>query len=145
MTILLTLLATYLFVCLILFVFQSRFVFFPDRALVATPQSAGLDYQDVFFKTEDGVMLHGWHVPAPGARDVLLFFHGNAGNVSHRLDSIRIFHTLGFSVFIIDYRGYGKSAGRMGEAGSYKDARAALRYVTGDLGVGLDHIIYFGR
>ena len=76
---------------MLLYIFQTRLVFFPDRRLIATPKHIGLDYDDVFFKTEDGVRLHGWFVPVEGAKDVLLFFHGNAGNISHRLDSIRIF------------------------------------------------------
>jgi fermentation-respiration switch protein FrsA (DUF1100 family) len=145
MTIVLVLLGAYLFVCLLLFIIQTRLVFFPDRRMISTPAHAGLDYRDVFFETEDGVTLHGWFVPAEGAADVLLFFHGNAGNISHRLDSIRIFHNLGLSVFIIDYRGYGKSQGRIGEAGTYKDARAARRYLVEELGIEQENVVYFGR
>jgi len=145
MTILLALLGTYVFVCLALFVLQSRLVFYPDRQLVATPRHAFLDFEDVFFETEDGLRLHGWFVPSDEPGDVLLFFHGNAGNISHRLESIRIFHDMGLSVFIIDYRGYGRSEGRISERGSYKDARAALRYLTEKRGISTENILYFGR
>ena len=145
MTILLALLGAYLLACVLVFVFQPRLVFFPDREIVASPKHIGLDFEDVFFKTEDGVRLHGWFVPAEGAGDVLLFFHGNAGNLSHRLDSIRIFHDLGLSVFIIDYRGYGRSGGRIDEKGTYRDARGAFRYLTEERQIEPSNIIYFGR
>jgi fermentation-respiration switch protein FrsA (DUF1100 family) len=145
MTIVLALLGAYVLACVLVFVFQTRLVFFPDRRLVASPKHIGLDYESVFFETEDGVRLHGWFVPAEDAADVLLFFHGNAGNISHRLDSIRIFHDLGLSVFIIDYRGYGASEGRLGESGTYRDARGAFRYLTEERRVAPSNIIYFGR
>jgi fermentation-respiration switch protein FrsA (DUF1100 family) len=145
MTILLALLGAYLFACALVFVFQPRLVFFPDRQVTLSPKHIGLDYEDVFFKTEDNVRLHGWFVPVEGAEDVLLFLHGNAGNISHRLDSIRIFCSMGLSVFIIDYRGYGRSAGRIGEEGSYRDARAAHRYLTEERQIDPANIIYFGR
>ena len=145
MTIVLALLGAYLLACVLVFVFQARLIFFPDRRLVASPKHIGLDYESVFFEAEDSVRLHGWFVPAEDAADVLLFFHGNAGNISHRLDSIRIFHDLGLSVFIIDYRGYGASEGRVGEKGTYRDARAAYRYLTEERRVDPSNIIYFGR
>ena len=62
----------------------------PGRELTASPADIGLDYEDVFIETDDGVTLHGWYIGAPSSR-VLLFFHGNAGNISHRLASIRQF------------------------------------------------------
>lgn len=145
MTTLLVLVAAYLAACVVLFVFQSRFVFFPERSVLATPENAGLEYRDVFLETDDGVRLNGWYVPGADSADVLLFFHGNAGNMSHRLDSIRLFYNLGLSVLIIDYRGYGRSGGRMNEQGSYRDARAAFRYLVNDMGIEPANIIYFGR
>lgn len=145
MTILFSLVGAYALVCLLLFIFQARFVYFPDRGLVATPQHVGLEYTDVFFKTEDGVTLHGWYVPVEGAKNLLLFFHGNAGNISYCIDSIRTFHDLGLAVFTIDYRGFGRSGGRISEDGTSKDARAALRHVTSELGFDSRHLIYCGR
>jgi uncharacterized protein len=116
----------------------------PDRSLRATPRDIGLAYQDVTLQTDDGVDLHGWFVPGSGER-VLLFFHGNAGNISHRLGSIAVFNDLGLSVLIIDYRGYGDSAGRPSEAGTYRDAEAAWRYVTQTRGIAPERIVVFGR
>jgi uncharacterized protein len=124
---------------------QPAMIFFPSRALAATPADWGLDYQDVELTAADGVALHGWYLPRAGARRVLLFFHGNAGNISHRRESIEIFHRLGLDVFIVDYRGYGRSAGRPSEAGLYRDADAAWEYLTRARGVRDADIVVFGR
>lgn len=126
---------------------QDRMLYIPDmpgRALDATPADAGLEYEDVSIETDDGVMLHGWFVPG-GSDRVLLFFHGNAGNISHRLESISRFHDLDLSVLIIDYRGYGQSGGRTTEAGTYRDAEAAWRYLVEKRGLRPDQIVIFGR
>jgi fermentation-respiration switch protein FrsA (DUF1100 family) len=135
----------YVLVCLFAFVFQKKLVFFPDRAIAADPERAGMPFEDVFFNAGDGVRLHGWFVPSAETDMVVLFFHGNAGNISHRLESIRIFHDLGLSVFIIDYRGYGRSGGSVDEAGTYADARAARSYLVEDRNVAPENIVYFGR
>jgi fermentation-respiration switch protein FrsA (DUF1100 family) len=76
---------------------------------------------------------------------VVLFCHGNAGNISHRLDSIRLFHELGLSVLIFDYRGYGQSSGKPTEKGTYRDADAAWHYLVTLRGILPGHIILFGR
>jgi fermentation-respiration switch protein FrsA (DUF1100 family) len=144
----------YVVLGLLLYLFQGSMVFLanlPGRALDATPADAGLDYEDVNFDTADGERLHGWYVPAfvpaPAgqARGVLLFFHGNAGNISHRLDSIAIFNRLGLDVLIIDYRGYGRSTGKPTEAGTYRDAQAAWDYLRQARGVAPGRIVVFGR
>jgi fermentation-respiration switch protein FrsA (DUF1100 family) len=129
----------------LMFFFQNRLVYFPLSRLALTPAAKGLIYEDVWFETSDGVKLFGWFVPAEPARGVLLFFHGNAGNISHRLDSIEQFHRLGLSVFIIDYRGYGRSEGRPSEQGTYLDAEAAWRYLVEERQVRPDKIVIFGR
>lgn len=82
---------------------------------------------------------------ASRAPRVVLFFHGNAGNVSHRVESIQIFHEMGMSVFIFDYRGYGRSGGRASERGTYVDARAAYRYLVDEKGIDPDDVVFFGR
>jgi len=84
-------------------------------------------------------------VPAADAAGVVLFLHGNAGNISHRLDSIEIFHQLGLDVLIIDYRGYGESTGSPGEAGTYTDAQTAWDYLVGERGIAPGRIVVFGR
>lgn len=124
---------------------QPTMVFLPLARLEATPAQWGLEYEDVSIQTADGVQLHGWFVPSPGADCVLLFFHGNAGNISHRRESIEIFHRLGLSVLIIDYRGYGASGGRPTEAGLHLDAAAAWDYLVEQREVSPDRIIVFGR
>ena len=126
---------------------QSRMVYLPGvpgRSLTVTPIDVGMDYQDVFIETADGVTLHGWFVVGRSSQ-VLLFFHGNAGNISHRLESIRQFRDLGLSVLIIDYRGYGQSGGNTTERGIYRDADAAWRYLTEDRGMSASDIVVFGR
>ncbi|MGB5623101.1 MAG: alpha/beta hydrolase [Gammaproteobacteria bacterium] len=132
---------------LFMYLMQGRMLYLPDvpgRKLIMTPEYAGLDFEDVRIGTADGVSLHGWFIPGESER-VLLFFHGNAGNISHRVDSIRQFHQLGLSVLIIDYRGYGESGGRTTEAGIYRDAEAAWDYLIGTRDVQPDQIILFGR
>jgi uncharacterized protein len=125
--------------------FQSRLVYFPTRAIDATPAHIGLPYEEVHLTTADAVRLHGWFVPAEAARGTVLFLHGNAGNISHRLHSLRFFHQLGYETLIIDYRGYGLSAGRPSEAGTYRDAQAAWHHLVEERGVPPDRIVLFGR
>lgn len=129
----------------LLYVIQDRLVYFPERELAGTPRDRGLDYEELNLVTDDGVRLHAWFVPAPEARAVLLYFHGNAGNISHRLDRIGLFHNLGLSVLIVDYRGYGRSTGRPSEAGTYQDALAAWRHLTVERRVPPEKIVLFGR
>lgn len=123
---------------------ERALIYFPGRELIASPATLGLTYRDVWFHAEDGVRLHGWHIP--GRLPVtLLWCHGNAGNISDRLDNIREIHRrLGLGVFIFDYRGYGRSDGRPTEAGLYLDARAAREALIRE-GVPAERIVYFGR
>jgi fermentation-respiration switch protein FrsA (DUF1100 family) len=140
--------AGYLLLVALMYAMQSRLVHLPNlpgRTLTATPADVGLDYRSVRIEAADGVELHGWFVPAEDARGTVLFFHGNAGNISHRLDSLRIFNDLGVNTFIIDYRGYGESAGSPSEQGLYRDAEAAYRYLTEQEGIPPERIVAFGR
>ena len=134
--------------CLYLFLMQSRLIFYPNlpsRKLISSPADIGLQYESVSIKTSDQVTLHGWFVPASEEKGVLIFFHGNAGNISHRLDSLRIFHDLGLSTLIIDYRGYGQSEGDISEHGTYLDAEAAWNYLTEIKNIPSQKIAVFGR
>jgi fermentation-respiration switch protein FrsA (DUF1100 family) len=121
------------------------FVFMPTARLDYTPAALNFHFEDVTLTTSDNVRLHGWYIPVPNARATLLFFHGNAGNISHRLSSIKIFHDLGLSVFILDYRGYGKSEGRATIDGTKLDALAAWQWLTEDKEIPADKIVAFGR
>lgn len=143
-----SLLAIYVGVGLFLFLFQSRMIYYPElpgREIIATPAAIGLEYEQVTLVTEDRIKLHGWFTPAESERGVVLFFHGNAGNISHRLDSLRIFNALGYSSFIFDYRGYGRSEGKPTEQGTYLDAEAAWRYLVEQRNRAPQEIVYFGR
>lgn len=126
-------------------VVERFFIYFPDRELEANPTARGLEFEDVFFRSDDGVRLHGWFVS--GSRNVTwLWFHGNAGNISHRLENMRLLRDeLGVSVFLFDYRGYGRSEGTPSEEGTYRDAEAALAYLRDQDGVHRDRVVYFGR
>jgi fermentation-respiration switch protein FrsA (DUF1100 family) len=140
-------LACYLLLALVVYLMQARMLYLagvPGRSLDRTPADIGAGYRDEYFETADGVRLNGWYIPGDSDR-VLLFFHGNAGNISHRLESIRQFLALGLSVFIIDYRGYGQSEGRTTEQGIYRDAEAAWRHLTETYGVPAGRIVVFGR
>ncbi len=130
---------------IIFYFFQSRFVFFPSRQIDATPDDIGLPFEPVEIQTSDGVKITGWFVPARNAGGTILFFHGNGGNISHRLDSLHIFNELGLATLIIDYRGYGRSEGKVGENGIYLDAEAAWKYLVEQRGTDPDKIILFGR
>ena len=131
--------------CLYLFLMQGRMIFYPTGKLVASPADMGLDYESVSLTTSDRVKLHGWFIPAKDEGGTVLFFHGNAGNISHRLDSLKIFHELGLSILIIDYRGYGRSEGSISEQGTYLDGEAAWNYLVGTKKIPAGKIIIFGR
>jgi fermentation-respiration switch protein FrsA (DUF1100 family) len=135
----------YIGLAVVLFFFQAHFIYFPTRAMAVRPTLIGLDYEDIRFETTDGVSLSGWYVPVEESKKIVLFFHGNAGNISHRLESIALFHKLGFNVFIIDYRGYGQSQGRISEQGTYLDAEAAWHYLVEERHIEPENIIFFGR
>jgi fermentation-respiration switch protein FrsA (DUF1100 family) len=133
-----------------LFFAQSYLVYFPQtgRDFIATPEQRGLAYEPVVLQTKDGMTLHGWFVPAPAAMGVMgtvLFLHGNAGNISHRIDYLTMFHGLGYQTFIFDYRGYGQSSGTPSESGTYIDAEAAWNYLVEEKGIQPNRIALFGE
>jgi len=138
----------YALLCIFLFLLQGRLLYYPDlggRQLRGSPADIGLEYESVTLVTGDDVRIHGWFIDARPQRGTLLFFHGNAGNISHRLDSLRIFNRLGLATLIIDYRGYGRSGGRISEKGTYLDAEAAWQYLTKTRGIDPQQIVVFGR
>src|SRR5688572_23151275 len=145
--ILCSVLIAYALILLLVFVFQSRLVYFPHvaRELVTTPRAAGLDFEEVRLRTADNVMLHGWWVPVREPRGAVLIFHGNAGNISHRLGYLTMFSGLGYSTLIIDYRGYGKSAGGPREEGTYRDAEAAWLHLSEARMIRPEDIVIFGE
>lgn len=136
----------------LLYVFQSRMLYLPHiggTGLAGKPADIGLAFEEVRLTTDDGVSLHGWFVPASGPggapRRVVLHVHGNGGNISHRLDLIRVLHGLGVDVLLFDYRGYGRSEGHPSEDGTYRDARAAWDYLVERRGYAPGEIVLFGH
>ena len=124
---------------------DKQIIFFPDKDITQTPADVGLPYEDISFTAADGTRLHGWFAPGAGA-DTLLWFHGNAGNISYRVQNILILNRrLRVNVFIFDYRGYGHSEGSPSERGLYADADAALTYLQSRPDVDPNRIILFGR
>jgi len=127
------------------YVQQPHMVFYPLRKIEQTPDQWGMKYQNVTLSSTAGHKIHGWYIPGKNPNRVLLFFHGNGGNISHRQDSIEIFHHLGLNVFIIDYQGYGKSEGTPGEQAMYDDGRAAFDYLATARKFPKKDIVVFGR
>lgn len=144
-TVIISIALGYLGLVAFVYVRQPKMLYFPTGEIEQTPAAIGLFFDEVKLKTSDGLTIAAWHVPAPDARAVLLFCHGNGGNISHRLDSIRIFHDLGLSVLIFDYRGYGRSEGTPTEKGTYLDAEAAWNFLVKEKGIDPARIIIFGR
>ena len=135
----------YVAVCVILYVAQPWFVFFPSREYGFTPTDIGLAFDDLTLTTSDGLAIAAWYVPHPAATGTVLFCHGNAGNMSDRLVTIQALHALGYNVLIFDYRGYGRSQGSPDEEGTYLDAQAAWRYLTQTLGESPQRVVVAGR
>jgi fermentation-respiration switch protein FrsA (DUF1100 family) len=131
---------------------EKGLIFHPDKGNdTATPDIYGIKYDDVTFRTEDGLNLHGWFIPGKKSSPdedlhTLLWFHGNAGNINHRLGNLKMLHErVPVNVFIIDYRQYGRSEGKISEKGTYIDARAALAYLHSRKEINREKIIFFGR
>lgn len=126
---------------------ERSLIYYPTRPIEATPEEYGLAFQDVRVTAEDGVGLHGWYVPGP--RPVtLLWCHGNAGNISHRVPNLRLMHDrLGVGVLLFDYRGYGRSEGEPSEVGTYRDARAFRSWLRrmAPASSSAFPVVYFGR
>lgn len=119
-------------------------LFFPAADLYRSPASGGLDFEDVHFDS-GGNTLHGWYMPASGEK-VVLWMHGNAGNIADRLDqAVDMKRALGVSSFMFDYRGYGRSGGKPTEAGLYEDAQAAFNWLTESRGIDPGKIILYGH
>jgi fermentation-respiration switch protein FrsA (DUF1100 family) len=143
-------LLVYLGLAALIYFKQSSLVFLPemDRGFRASPADIGLPFTPLSLATTDGETLDGWFVPAGtkrASRGLVIFFHGNAGNMGHRMDYLRMFHNLGLATLIIDYRGYGRSSGTPSEDGTYLDAATAWRHATEVLGFAANRIVLYGE
>jgi len=135
----------YLVTAMLLYALQSRMLYFPQREISMTPADVRLDYEPVTFAADDDTQISAWWVPAERSKATVLFCHGNAGNISHRLATLAVFNRLAFSTLIFDYRGYGQSEGKPTEEGTYLDAEAAWRYLTDKRGIAPGRIVIYGR
>ena len=136
----------YIAICLILLWGQKRFIFIPDRQIRATPAKYKLDYQDIWIDIQQE-KIHGWWIPSTQeSAPTILYFHGNASNNGDVVDNAAIFHQLGLSVLLIDYRGYGKSSPTFpSETIVYQDATAAWRYLTETRKIKHNNIFVYGH
>jgi fermentation-respiration switch protein FrsA (DUF1100 family) len=125
----------------------NALLYFPTRALDGTPAAVGLPHVELDIPTVDGERLHGWWIPSPRRPPTahVLYFHGNGGNISHRLDAARSLADAGLDVLLFDYRGYGRSTGSPDEAGTYRDARAARAALVAQPGVDAAAVLYLGE
>lgn len=123
---------------------ERSFLYFPERALVTIPAEVGLVAEELWLQATDGVRLHGYWLPGRGER-ALVWYHGNAGNVSHHLATARLLmDRFGLDMLLVDYRGYGRSQGQPSEAGLYHDG-LALYAATVARGYRPEQIVLFGR
>jgi predicted alpha/beta-fold hydrolase len=135
--------------------YQDMLLYYPEqpesaRVFVQTPNTLGLPYQNVYLTTQDGVRINGYLIMQPSERiktsPTVLYFHGNAGNIGHRLHNAQALYSLcGANVLLLEYRGYGKSEGTPSEAGMRLDAQAAMEYLLDHSDVDSNQIIIFGR
>lgn len=140
----------YLSICIALLFWQNRLIFVPSPIIEYTPSDLGLVYEDVWLLLSNRVAkperLHGWWIPTANSGDVLLYLHGNGKNVSANLEHAQRLHQLGFSVFLFDYRGYGRSEGNFPtESGVYRDAQAAWNYLVEQRGIPPENIFLYGH
>ncbi len=140
------LLIVYLGTVVIAMFLENSLIFFPARYPEGDWRPAGLEFEDVFFQSGEGTPLHGWYVPCKTPRGVVLFCHGNAGNITHREEIIRRLRDVsGVTVFIFDYRGYGRSEGKPSGQGVLDDARVARAWLARREGIAEDRLILMGE
>ena len=122
----------------------EQLAFLPEKASDYPPTNL-VDTQEVWLNAEDGVAIHSFYLAQYDSEQVILFFHGNAGNAYSRLPHAEILRNMGFNVLVVDYHGYGKSQGTPSEKGLYLDAKAAYQYAQNELGFAPDKIYLYGR
>jgi uncharacterized protein len=135
----------YLIILILMYIFQSSLLFMPSSGFMHTPSDAGLEAEDVWVVAEDGIRLHAWYFPNPDSERVVVLSHGNAGNISHRIDIARTLLNAGAAVLMYDYRGYGKSDGRPNEKGLYKDITAFTEFLITEKEYSEGEIFMYGR
>ncbi|KAA3631987.1 MAG: alpha/beta hydrolase [Calditrichaeota bacterium] len=139
--------ALYLVIMLYIYFNQDKLVFYPTENFALTPDQLELEFETIELKISDSVIIHGWFIsPKEKKSDkVILFCHGNAGNISHRLETAEYLSKLGVPIFLFDYRGYGHSTGSPTEEGVYEDAQTAYNWLVQSKQYKPEEIIIFGR
>jgi len=143
--ILLACLFLYLALALFLYLSQQGHIYFPEAQIGATPGHVGVEYTPVTFRTSDSVQLAGWFIPAAAAKGTVLFCHGNGGNISYLMETVKLFPAMGYNLMVFDYRGYGESEGEPSEEGTYQDAEAAWEYLVRERKTVPSSIVVVGR
>jgi predicted esterase len=135
----------------------ENFVFFPDKNVIQNPSDYQLPYEDIFLNKESSSTLfekyHGWFIPAIDSKEdknilknfVLILFHGNAGNVSHRLPFLKKLYTLGLSILIFDYPGFGKSDGHPNEENCIQSGTLFIRFLKEKKNYSFNQMIFYGE
>lgn len=124
---------------------QDRLLFRATPGVSRTPDDKGWGFEEAMLGVS-GERTHVWHIPTKESTDrLILFSHGNSGNISERLESVSIFRDMGYNVILYDYGGYGISTGSSSEPRCYDDLRAVWRYATDELGYSALNIVLFGR
>lgn len=140
-----TIFGIYILLLGLMYLFQDSLLFMPSSSMLQSPESAGVEAEDFWVETEDDVRVHGWYFPNEEAEFVIVLSHGNAGNISHRIDIARTLLNSGASVLMYDYRGYGQSEGRPSENGLYKDIEAVTKGLIENKGYAENKIVMYGR
>lgn len=139
------LLIGYLFIVGLITLLQNQLIFHPAKEHWDTPDRLNMTWSEHRVKTTDGVLLHGWMIGNPEDQPVVVYSHGNAGNISGRIDIAGVIANQGAAVFLYDYRGYGKSEGTPTEEGIYTDGKAVVYYLRDELNISTDQMVFFGR
>lgn len=145
MSILISILAGYALLLGAMYLFQDRLIFLPSSELIVTPRQAGLQAEDIWIDTNDGERLHGWFFLNEEAEYVVVMSHGNAGNISGRIDIAKLLNGVGVSILLYDYRGYGQSSGKPSEEGVYIDVESVVNYLKAEKGFSERQMIMYGR
>jgi uncharacterized protein len=137
-------LIAYLLVLAYLYVFQRQLLYFPDPTRPQLGVLAQLSVREVQLTTADGLSLLSWYLPARPGRPVILYFHGNGGNIGHRADWVQRFAREGYGVLMLEYRGYGGNPGKPTEAGFHQDALAAYNFLERE-GIAAERVVLYGE
>jgi fermentation-respiration switch protein FrsA (DUF1100 family) len=123
----------------------NSLAFHPDNSDVISTKFLPIGVEERTIETEDKVLIRNLYLPTDGSNKIVIYFHGNAGNIYHRIPSLMLLQKAGVNVLGVSYRGYGRSEGSPSEEGIYLDGKAAFSYVRDELGFAEENIVVIGR